>query len=493
MNQPGKVYLVGAGCGEADLITVRGLRLLQNCDTVIYDDLIAEELLDAVPANAEKIYVGKRLGKHSWGQEQINALLVQKAQQGKAVVRLKGGDPYVFGRGGEEMLALQAAGIPCEAVPGITSAIAIPALAGIPVTHRKTSRSIHIITGHTTGTPDGLPADLDAMAGLQGTLVFLMGLHQLDKIAARLMAGGMAPDMPAAVLSGGNSPHPATVRGTLADIAQKTRAAAVRSPAVIVVGPTAAMQLGAASHRPLAGVCVALTGTDTVTDKLAPALAALGAEPFLAQRSVVSPLPLSIDLRSLCDGKCHWLVFTSSNGVKVFFRRLRENGLDPGRLSTCRFAAVGAATRAELLRHGVAVALMPEKYTTEALARELLKAARPDEDVYLLRSRQGSGALYETLAQRFAVQDIFLYDVLYTEPELPYEKKADCLVFTSSGGIEAYLKRHTIPADMICVSIGEVTTATLQKYFSGKIVTARDISTEGIVWAITALHHNTEC
>ena len=240
---PGTVYLVGAGCGQADLITVRGLKLLQTCDAIVYDDLIAPELLDSVPQTAQRIYMGKREGRHSASQDEICAKLAELAQVCRRVVRLKGGDPFVFGRGGEEALALQAAGVPFELVPGITSAIAIPELAGIPVTHRGVSQSFHVITAHTADTPDGLPAYLDDLARLPGTLVFLMGLSRLEALAGRLMEVGMAQNTPAAVLSGGNAPHRATVRGTLGDIAEKTRSAGVQPPAVIVVGDAASLEL----------------------------------------------------------------------------------------------------------------------------------------------------------------------------------------------------------------------------------------------------------
>lgn len=240
---PGTVYLVGAGCGGADLITVRGLRLLESCGAVVYDDLIARDLPDAAPAGALRLPMGKREGRHSASQEEICAKLVELARAGLAVVRLKGGDPFVFGRGGEEALALMEAGVPFEVVPGVTSAIAIPALAGIPVTHRGVSRSVHIAAAHTADTPDGLPEELGALALLPGTLVLLMGLSRLERIAERLVEAGRPPSTPAAVLSGGNAPRPAAVRGTLADIAAKTRAAGVQSPAVIVVGDAAALEL----------------------------------------------------------------------------------------------------------------------------------------------------------------------------------------------------------------------------------------------------------
>ena len=207
MTQPsGRVYLVGAGCGPADWITLRGYQLLKTCGAVVYDDLIAPELLDAVPPQAQKLYMGKRLGRHSAPQEDISQTLISLAQAGHTVVRLKGGDPFVFGRGGEEIQALQGAGVPFEVVPGISSAIAIPGQAGIPVTHRGLSRSFHVITAHTK---DGASDQLDRLAGAEGTLVILMGLSQLPAIVQRLMAAGRAPDTPAALVSGGCAPHPA--------------------------------------------------------------------------------------------------------------------------------------------------------------------------------------------------------------------------------------------------------------------------------------------
>ena len=239
----GSVALVGAGCGKADLITLRGLRLLQQCQAVVYDELIDPALLDAAPESALRIPMGKRAGAHAAAQSQINEKLIELARSGLRVVRLKGGDPYLFGRGGEEMLALTQAGIPCMEVPGIPSPIGISAEAGIPVTHRGMSRGLHIVTAHTAGTEDGLPEDLDRLAKLSGTLVFLMGLSRLEKIAQRLIGAGKAPDTPAAVISGGNSPNPACVRAPLSQIAGAVEDAGVAAPAIILVGEVAALEL----------------------------------------------------------------------------------------------------------------------------------------------------------------------------------------------------------------------------------------------------------
>lgn len=245
-NKPlGSVALVGAGCGKADLITMRGLRLLQQCQAVVYDDLIDPALLDAAPESAKRFYMGKRSGIHAASQTEINQKLIELARSGLQVVRLKGGDPYLFGRGGEEMLALKAAGISCQEVPGITSAIGIAAEAGIPVTHRGISRSLHIITAHTADMPDGLPEDFDALTKLSGTLVFLMGLEKLPTIATRLMAAGKDENTPSAVVSGGNAPNPIRVRAPLSQLEQVVKNANVSAPAIIIVGDVTAMDLSA--------------------------------------------------------------------------------------------------------------------------------------------------------------------------------------------------------------------------------------------------------
>lgn len=243
VSSGGSVALVGAGCGKADLITLRGLQLLQQCQAVVYDDLIDPELLEAVPESAQRLYMGKRSGAHSVPQEPINRTLIALARKGLRVVRLKGGDPYLFGRGGEEMLALRQAGIPCQEVPGIPSAIGIPAEWGIPVTHRGVSQALHIITAHTADTTDGLPADFDVLAQLSGTLVFLMGLGQLPRIVSRLTAAGKPGDTPAAVLSGGNAPKPVQVRAPLDHLVQAVETADVSAPVIILVGEAAALEL----------------------------------------------------------------------------------------------------------------------------------------------------------------------------------------------------------------------------------------------------------
>ena len=486
-EKTGCVWLIGAGCGSADLITVRGLELLRQCDVVVYDDLIDSALLSEAPREAKRIYMGKRCGKHSAPQEEISHVLVEEARAGRKVARLKGGDPYVFGRGGEEAQALRATGIPYEEVPGISSAIAIPAAAGIPVTHRGVSRSLHIITGHTTA--DGLPENIEHLAALEGTLVFLMGLSHLEQIAGSLLEAGKAPDTPAAVISGGNAAHPMTVRATLGTIAQRAREADVRPPAVIVVGGTAAMDLSGTVEKPLAGVRVGLTGTDEMAARLRSALEPLGARTWHVERAEVQELPVEIAPAELFRDR-RWLVFTSANGVETFFRRLRRERVDLRRLAGCRFAVIGASTGAALERHGILPDLCPPAYTSKSLAAALTERVAAGEDVVLLRAREGTPQLPELLRQQgIPVRDVPIYTVR-TDMETAGEvlETLDYLAFSSAGGVERYFAVHgAVPEKTVCVCIGAVTAGALKARYEKPFLTASSISAEGI--AKTILEH----
>ena len=489
MNKQGCVYLVGAGCGGPELLTLRGAELLRSCDCVVYDDLIADELLSLVPEHAERLYMGKRSGKHSASQEEICAVLIAQARSGKRVVRLKGGDPFVFGRGGEEMLALRCAGIPCKEVPGISSAIAIPAEAGIPVTHRGISQSVHIITAHTADTEDGLPLCLEDLARLPGTLVFLMGLSRLEPLIQRLISAGMPGGTPAAVISGGNSSRPATVRGTLTDLPGCVKQAGVRSPAVIVVGGVSALDLSSTLDLPLKGVCVGLTGTAAITQKLRQTLEDQGAQVFDAIRTEVEELPTSFDPKTLRSGR-HWIVLTSGNGVRLFFRQLARAEIDLRELGGCRFAVIGASTAEQLWKHGIRADLCPEHFTSRDLAQALLHTVDPDrEDILLFRSRHSSRELLQTLAERYAVRDIPLYD-LRSNPQTEARGQsglecADYLVFASSSGVRQFIRAYgAIPDQAVCVCIGEVTAETLTQTYHKPFLVAPEISANGLLDAI---------
>ena len=488
MNQAtGFVSLVGAGCGPAGWITVDGLHRLEGCTALVYDDLIAPELLEAVPEQAKKLYMGKRLGRHCASQEEISQTLISLAREGHRVVRLKGGDPFVFGRGGEEVQALQRAGIPFEVVPGISSAIAIPGQAGIPVTHRGLSRSFHVITAHTA---DGSMDQLDQLAGREGTLVILMGLSQLPAVVQRLMAAGLAPDTPAAVISGGCAPHPAAVRAPLERLPEAAKQAGILPPAVIVVGETAALELSATIPRPLEGVRVALTGTPTVQGRLRQALEELGARSFSLMTTQMVEGETNFDWKRLSDGPS-WVVLTSQNGVEQLFRVLDRVGMDLRGLAPCRFAVIGPATGAALRRHGITPDLCPGVHTTRGLADALLKVVSPGQPVRLFRSRLGSRELYSRLACNFPTEDVPLYDLrpdaVSREMLQAGLEKADYLVFASASGVELLLDAGvTLPHRLTCVCIGPVTARALAERYSAPFLTASDISSAGIAATVVA-------
>ncbi len=516
----GSVALVGAGCGRADLITLRGLRLLKRCQAVVYDDLIDDALLHAAPESSLRIYMGKRSGSHAASQSEIEQKLIELAQAGLQVVRLKGGDPYLFGRGGEEMLSLKAAGIPCMEVPGIPSAIGIPAEAGIPVTHRGISRSLHIVTAHTADTPDGLPEDFDMLAGLSGTLVFLMGLKQLPLIAARLMAAGKDGNTPGAVISGGNAPHPAFVRAPLAGLAEAAENAGVTAPAVILVGDVAGLDLsvdrerlsqdglydphatseGSGGHMEhtyyettgdlstasgkLEGLCIGIIGTEAVAAKQLKALQTLGARGLWILRSDIKALPPEPALRAL-EKDPQWIVFTSANGVDTFFRQAAQKETDRLSLSKHKFAVIGKATGEALARRGFRASLCPKRFTSEALAAELTAAAKPDERILLLRSAIASSTLPDLLRKAgLMVEDVPIYDITCESFAQPLPNM-DYLTFSSSSGVALFLERYgRIPEGIRIVCIGDVTAKTLSQYTDRTFLTAADISATGIVETI---------
>ncbi|MBD5550346.1 MAG: uroporphyrinogen-III C-methyltransferase [Lachnospiraceae bacterium] len=479
----GSVALVGAGCGKADLITMRGLRLLRQCQAVVYDDLIDPALLDAVPESAIRLYMGKRSKSHSASQAEINQKLIELARSGLRVVRLKGGDPYLFGRGGEEILALKAAGIPCQEVPGIPSAIGIAAEAGIPVTHRGVSRSLHIITAHTADTPDGLPADFDALAKLSGTLVFLMGLERLPAITTRLMAAGKDENTPSAVISGGNAPNPVRVRAPLSRLEQAAKNANASAPAIILIGDVAAMDLSAPSDR-LSGLRIGITGTQEIAEKQMNALQSLGAEAVWVMRSEIKELPLEFDLQILAE-QCCWLVFTSANGVNTFFRQIVRKNITPLSLRTHKFAVIGAATGAALAQYGIHADLCPNTFTSEALAIEIAAAAKRGEQIILFRSAVATPALPEILrGSGFSVEDIPIYD-LESEACVSPLPKLDYLTFSSAGGVKQFAQKYGgIPEQTRCVCIGSVTAQTLSQYTDDLFLISEEISADGIVKTI---------
>lgn len=374
----GKVTLIGAGPGDASLITVRGLEKLKHCDVVIYDRLASEELLAAAREDCIFVYVGKKPGAHSMRQEEINRLLVEYGRKYENVVRLKGGDPFVFGRGGEEIMALAQACIPYEVVPGVTSAIAVPGLAGIPVTHRGLARSFHVITGHTAD--DGAPEDYAALSKLSGTLVFLMGLSNLEKIAEGLLIHGKSPDTPAAVIAEGATSYERIVRGTLSDIAERVRAAELSSPVVIVIGEVAKLSFRWTHDRRKNDSSTAERFGVTATMRTHTAFRSRMEEagkrivPLVTMRTERLAAYGELKERLAEPGNYDWILFTSKQAVELFFAAMREQEQDIRAFSHCRFAVIGQGTKDALKEHGIYADFVPTHADTETLAEEFAEA-----------------------------------------------------------------------------------------------------------------------
>lgn len=484
MSKTGKVYLVGAGCGDYDLITIRGMKILQKCDTIVYDSLTDSRLLDFAPENSEKICVGKRAGHHSETQENINKILIEKASGGKTVARLKGGDPFVFGRGGEEILALQEKGIEYSVIPGISSSYAVAELAGIPVTHRRLSRSFHVITGHTAD--DLLPENFEKYAKLDGTLVFLMGLRNLRKIAAGLISGGMNGNTPAAVISCGGTAKQRVVRAVLENIADTAEKENIIAPAVIVVGETARLDFSATISRPLDKVSVTVTGTRRFTDKIAPQLNELGADvrclDYLRVSEYSENEAFDTALQNISDYS--WLVLTSVNGAEIFLKRMKKLKVDLRRLAGLKIAVIGSCTAETLEKNGIFPDLVPEKFTSEELGDALAEAVADNEKVLILRAEKGLAVLTKILDEHSILyDDIKTYDVVRTDETAGNTHvDTDFLTFASSSGVDSFFESgFTFSEKTKVVCIGEITAETLKKHGVTNFSTADIQTADGII------------
>ena len=451
MSGAGKVSLVGAGPGDPGLITAKGLALLQAADVVVHDRLVNERLLDHARPDALLINAGKRRGGHLMSQDEINAALVEHGAAGKRVVRLKGGDPFVFGRGGEEALALAAAAVPFEVVPGVTSAIAAAAYAGIPVTQRKVAANFAVVTGSEDPSRAASGVDWEAMARVD-TLVVLMGVETLPSVVGALTGAGKPPDTPVCVVEWGTTPRQKTVSGDLSNVVERVRDAGLQPPAVTIVGQVAAMRekLRWFDTSPLFGKRVLVTRTRQQASALSLLLAEHGAEPVELPVIAVEPLdsaaaPLGIAGtlgRALEDIAAYgWLVFTSANGVGLFFERLAARGLDARALGAVRVAVIGPGTARALREHGISADYMPESYVAEALAEGLAPMLSAGERVLLPRAEGGRTVLVEALQRAGAVVDeVLLYrarpgeDVAERAREV-FAEGVDAVTFASSSTV----------------------------------------------------------
>ena len=428
-------------------------------------------------------------------QDEINAVLVELALSGLTVVRLKGGDPFVFGRGGEEIQALEARGIPYETVPGVTSAIAVPECAGIPVTHRGISRSFHVITGHTQDGRDCLPPGFEAYGSLPGTLVFLMGLGQLPSITARLIEGGMPPDTPAAVIEKGTLPGQRVVRAPLSGICARVTEEGIGTPAIIVVGQTASFDMKCSLVGPLAGCRIGMIGTRHFTDSLGTALEQKGADVSnILDMEVVSHAAgpaMQEAYRNLAAYT--WLIFTSANGVRLFFQELLHSGGDYRLLGHIKFAVIGDGTKKELANFGFHADYMPDSFCAGALAKGLASILTPSDRLLIARSRGGSPILTVILGEAGIVyDDIVLYEVggKPADSSIPAGEGFDYITFASASGVRAYLSsglrvnpgQRTGQTRLAC--IGDITAGELKKHGMKADIVAETYHIQGLVKAI---------
>ena len=446
----GKVWLVGAGRGDPGLFTLKGKEVLSKADVVVYDALVGQGVLTMIPRDAELINVGKRSSNHLAPQETINRILVDEAKKGKRVVRLKGGDPFLFGRGGEEMELLKLEKIPCEVVPGVTSAIAVPAYNGIPVTHRDFCSSVHIITGHKK-KDEKYDIDFEALVRTKGTLVFLMGVKALPDIMKGLLENGCDPFMPAAVLQKGTLAGQKRIVATVSTLEEEVERQGVETPAIIVVGRVCSLAQEFAWYEdlPLAGTKILVTRPRELVSAMSRKLREKGAEVLELPAISTTPIPDNNLLRNAI-GELHiyqWLVFTSPTGVRIFFEALKEEKKDFRALAGLKIAVLGSGTAKALESHGLYPDLMPEIFEGEALGKALAEKLSGGERILIPRAALGGAELIEELEKKgVTVDDIPTYDTLYETPGAVDEKAefdtgtVDYAVFTSASTVRGFVQ-----------------------------------------------------
>jgi len=478
MSRKGKVYIIGAGPGDPGLMTLKGAKCLQEAEVVIYDHLISPELLDMARRDARLIYAGKEGGRHTLSQAEINERLLGEAGSGRVVARLKGGDPFVFGRGGEEAEELARAGIPFEVVPGVTSAISVPAYAGIPLTHRRFTASVAFVTGHEDPLKEQSEIDWKALAGM-GTLVFLMGVRNLPQIAASLVAQGKNPDTPAALIRWGTTVDQETLTGTLADIAERAEAAGFKPPAILVVGGVVGLRkdLNWFETQSLFGKGVVITRPEPQAASMATLLRDAGARVIAFPTIRIAP-PESWDGLDAAIQRLEtyaWLIFTSANGVHYFLERLRAAGKDLRDLKGIRLCTIGPATAAVLEGQGLRVDLVPETYLSEGVVAAFERYNLSGQRILLPRAEKARDVIPDGLARRGAFVDVVTaYRTVNSgrkATELAEQiarGHVDVLTFTSPSTVTNFLEIMgpeflPIPAGIRVACIGPVTAAAARK------------------------------
>jgi len=495
----GKVYLVGAGPGDPGLLTVKGLDCLKQADVVIYDRLLDDSLLGVARRNAEKIYVGKSARRHTMEQEAINQLLIKKARQGKIVVRLKGGDPFVLGRGGEEAEALAMNGVPFEVVPGVSSALAVPAYAGIPVTHRGLASSFTVVTGHETADKGESAITWDKLSTGADTLVFLMAVGNLRHIVDRLIQNGRPPSTPVALIVNGTTHRQQTLIGTLGNIVSRAEEEGLQPPAVMVVGEVVRLRerLGWFDSHPLFGKRILVTRAQHQARGLSELLLRRGAVPIEMPAIQIQPLPVPDDFdRAILNLRnYHWIIFTSVNGVEAFFHRLYALDLDARWLKDIRIGAIGSATASALEQRGLRADCIPKKYTSQSLLAQLQRHGIAGCRILLPRADIAGKELTLGLARLGAeVHEVTAYRTTPDIRSLSQAKQMllageiDVVTFTSSSTVAnlaaALGKKREVMNKALIACIGPGTASTATKAGLRVDIVARRHTMAGLIEAI---------
>ena len=494
-RKPGKVWLVGAGPGDPGLLTLKGARALARCDVLVYDYLASAAILSLAPPDCEKIYVGKKAGAHTLSQDEITALIVRLGRDGNEVVRLKGGDVFVFARGGEEAAALAQAGVPFEIVPGITSALAAPAYAGIPVTHRDHNTAFTVATGHEDPSKGYSSLDFAKLANPKATTVFLMAMGNLAAIVDKLRDNGLPGDTPVAIVHEGTKPAQEVVTATIGTIVAEVERTGITAPAIVVIGDVVREREKIAwfDRQPLFGKRVLVTRPAHQTDDIALRLWECGAEPILAPAIAIGP---PRDPQAARDAAARvrdyaWLVFTSRNGVDAFFDRLGELGRDARALGDVKLAAIGPKTAEALASRGLRADLVPGTYVAEAVAEELLARTSPGERILLYRAQEAREVLPDTLRSAGRLVDVVAaYRTRFVhDPELAHKAaRADIVIFTSASTVEGFTRNVPDAASALAgktvACIGPVTAQAARAAGLTVDIVPHEFTVEGLLAAL---------
>lgn len=485
----GKVWLVGAGPSDPGLLTIKGKNLIENADVIVYDKLVGEGILSLIPGDSEKIYVGKVSGNHHVPQEDINKILLEEALKGKKVVRLKGGDPFLFGRGGEELELLVENNIEFEIVPGITSAISVPAYAGIPVTHRDFTSSLHIITGHTK-KEDAPNIDFKSLVNLKGTLVFLMGVSSLERICKGLIEAGMDKITSAAIIEKGTTSKQRKVVSTLELLPTKAKEENIKTPGLIIVGSVVSLadKFTWADKRSLSGIKILVTRPQNKASRLSKMLYEKGAEvvecPAIETELIKENKDLINALNNIKDYE--WIVFSSPTAVDMFFKFLGENFIDIRSIYKIKIASVGNATSKALREKGIISDFTPSKFNGECLAREILPLI--NGKVLIPRAEKGSdGILNVFYENNIEYDNIPTYKTIIKTMEIDNIEDFDYVTFTSASTVLGFVNSVDVDYSKIkAVCIGEQTEEEAKKY-SMKTYTAKEATLDSMVKTLEEL------